>query len=884
MSTHRGWVQPETTRDLLERDDSLACLESARESATAGTGTVVLLSGEAGVGKTSLVRAFCERHTDDALVWWGACDALSTPRPLGPLHDIARAAGGDLGALMRSEAASRYERLSGFVDALSAPRSVISVVEDVHWADDATRDLLVFVTRRIVDTNALVVVTYRDDEVGTDHPLRATLGHLATLDGVRRHVLSRLSRSAVAELAERRGADPARVYEVTGGNPFFVEEVLAAGAGTVPVTVRDAILARALRLSAPAREALKVTSIVPDRAELDLVREVAGGDMAAIEECEHAGLLLGSGAAVRFRHELARLAVEEAIPQARTVDLHARVLRYLERRVIADPARLAYHAERAADSDAVLRHAPVAADQAARLGAHREAQSHLAHAIDHAAALPPAERAGLLERYADECNAAGMFALAVDAAARARAEWQALDDVAQAARMTARQAGPLWNLGRFHDAHACADDAVAMVRDVPPSRAHAYVFARAASLRVISDVDDAVSLGRQAVVLAQDGDDAALLVLSLIRLGVALWQVDPEEAEHTLRRALHVARRSGDDVGTGATLANLGSGAVMARRYAMADRWLQECLDWCAARDLDYYRAHAVSWKARSEFEQGRWAAAAATVDATDAAASAIPQIHTDLRSVLGRLRVRRGDPDAERPLREAMSLAARTRDVERLCPPAAGLAEAAWLSGRDDLIPALVEETYQRALELPHHAWAKGELALWMWRAGAIDRAPEGVAEPYARQIDGDWRAAARAWDDLGCPYEAAVARADSANVGDLLAALEALGRLGARPMADVIAARLRHGGVRALPRRPTRATLENPAGLTNRELEVVTLLTEGRTNPDIAAALHISAKTAGHHVSAIMAKLNVHSRRDAARAAHELGITATASAPRRP
>jgi DNA-binding CsgD family transcriptional regulator len=246
--------------------------------------------------------------------------------------------------------------------------------------------------------------------------------------------------------------------------------------------------------------------------------------------------------------------------------------------------------------------------------------------------------------------------------------------------------------------------------------------------------------------------------------------------------------------------------------------------------------------------------------------------------TVLGRLRARRGDPDADSALAEAWELAVDTGELQRLWPVAAARAEHAWLTGRPDAVPGLVAEPFQLARRIGH-PWAVGELAFWLWRAGALDLTagpPDGVARPYALQIAGDWRAAAEAWQRLGCPYEQAVALADGDTETDLLAALDLLERLGARPAADAVASRLRELGVTRLPRRHRRATLANPAGLTARELEVLGLLGAGLRNADIAGRLHIAEKTVDHHVSAILAKLGVRSRRDAARVAAARGIGA--------
>ena len=861
----------------MERQGELAALESWLGEARAGVGRLALVAGEAGIGKTSLVRAFCDQHADAARVWWGSCDALSTPRPLGPLYDIARMARGVLSSLMAGDA-SRHDRFSGFLEALSWPlQPTIAVIEDVHWADEATRDLLVFVARRLADVNALMVVTYRDDEVSGDHPLRQVLGSVATLTVARRLLLPRLSPSAVSALAAARDADGQQVYRVTGGNPFFVTEVLAGGTGQVPGTVTDAVLARAGRLSRSARSVLEAAAVVPDRAEIELVRTVAAGDTDAIEECVQAGLLLATDRSLRFRHELARLAVEDSIPGTRRPGLHAAVLAHLTDQPAGDPARLAYHAEQAGDREAVLAHAPTAGELASRLGAHREAAAHYERALAHSEGIEARVRAELFEQHADQCTAIDEEAAALRSYDGAVAAWREVDDPERTATVLARRAYALWGVGRNDEARASVEDAIALLESRPPGLALATAYTYSAHLHMLArQIPQAIELGQQAIAIAEDHHDVALLGRALNIVGAAQWFVDPDQAEVTLARALEAAHRSGDDTIVGVVMRMLGSGSGEVRRYDVADHWLREGVRWCAEHDLDIHGDYCLAWLARSCFELGRWPEADQV--ATDAAAR--PSQHTPTRIValtaLGRLRVRRGDTGADEPLTAAWDLAHATGDLQRLWPAAAGRAEAAWLAGRADDIPGLVATTFELAVRLGQ-AWPIGELGFWLWRAGELRTPPEGAAEPFARQIAGDWRAAAEAWERVGCPYETAVALADGDDPDELRRALTILGGLGAAPMADRVAARLRGLGVHDLPRRPSRATVSNPEGLTGRQLEVLGQLVEGRTNTQIAAVLHISPKTVGHHVSAILDKLGVADRREAARLARDHGLIET-------
>jgi predicted ATPase len=260
--------------ELLERASVLDELDGVL-AATAAGGRVVLVAGEAGIGKSAVVRGFAERHSADARFLLGACDPLLTPRALGPLHDLGRQTGGQLAALLA--AGSLRERLfAALLDELDQEaRPQVVVVEDAHWADEATLDLLVFLGRRMERTRALLLVTFRDDELGADHPLRAAVGWLPP-EVVRRVRLEPLSEAAVAELARRAGRPAPGLRELTGGNPLLVTEVLAAADAGVPLTVRDLVLARLAGLPADAQEAVRLVAVVPTRAELWLLEQAPG--------------------------------------------------------------------------------------------------------------------------------------------------------------------------------------------------------------------------------------------------------------------------------------------------------------------------------------------------------------------------------------------------------------------------------------------------------------------------------------------------------------------------------------------------------------------------------------------------------------------------------
>jgi DNA-binding CsgD family transcriptional regulator/tetratricopeptide (TPR) repeat protein len=861
--------------ELLERGEELATLDSCLADAAGGAGRLVLLAGEAGIGKTSVARAFCDRHRGHARKWWGACDALATPSPLAPLRDIARDHD-DVAELLVGDP-PRHQLFAGVLDALVSPlRPVVVVVDDVHWADEATLDLLLYLGRRIAGTHAVVVVGYRDDEVGPGHPLRRLLGHLAGLPHVRRLTLARLSGRATATLAEGRPVDPAYVYRVTGGNPFFVTELLAAAPDTVPATVCDAVLARAAPLSPGARALLDLVSVVPGGAELELVDALArDGCRARVEEGVAAGLLQVHERTVGFRHELARQAVAAHIPATRAPGLHASVLAHLTSAGRTDAARLAYHAAQADDRDAVLTHSPAAAEQASRQGAHRQAVAHYELALRYAGALPAHARAPLLDGYADECNATGQLTRAIDAldeAAQLHDERGAVDHRAMA---MARRAQYLHATGDGKEAADQLEQALALVDGHPATPAVASVYAHAAYLSMVrGDRAGARRLGRRAVALAERFGDDRLRAVALIAVGGAQWWISPEEAEANLVQAVEAAQASGRAATVALALAGLGVGALDARRFRVADRWLAEAADWCERHDLDKRRDTCRANLAVSHLRQGRWQEAtelAGRLAAPDA--DIYPPAARNAQRTLARLAIRSGKPGHRAALVEAWEIAVRAGDQQLMCLAAAARAEAAWCAGRPARIPDLIGDTFQLATE-GGDPWLIGETGYWLWRAGALHTVPAHTAEPYALHINGQPLAAAEAWDAVGCPYEAAMARADTDEPDQLRAALAAFYRLGARPAANRLRKRMRALGLAALPRRPHRTTGANPAGLTDREVEVAALLAAGLSNADIASRLHISRHTTAHHVSAVLRKLGTRDRRRAAEAVRRLGI----------
>lgn len=832
---------------IVERDGLVGRLRAAVQAARAGDGRMILVSGEAGAGKTAVVREVVA----DVPALWGFCEPLGTPRPLGPFRDIGRQLSPPPGAL---DVVAIGERMLDEV----RTGDLVLVVEDAHWIDAASADLLRFVGRRIGSSGGTLLLTFRD-ELDADHPLRSVLGDLATAAAVLRVDVPPLSVAAVTELVAGTALDPREAHRLTGGNAFLVSQLAADPGRTdgVAATVRDSVMTRVGRLPAPARDLVELLSVVPGRVGADLL----GEDWSQLDGPAVAGLVRVDGSVVEFRHELVRMAVEEQLPPGRRRRLHAEVLRRLTDLGGAEPAEVAFHARGAHDVRRALAGERAAAERAAALGSHREAAAHYRRAIADAGPV-----------------AAPLDLARLELALSQQEFWTARDEPAlEAARRAVelcppesdprlRSAALRW-LSRLtpeqEQAHRLAAEAVDMAEQLGPSAELAAAYAHRATERMLArDLAPAVAWSARAIQLATEVGDTESLVVALQVLGSAeLLRGEDSGAAH-LRRAIDLARAAGLDGERGRAYANLVSGAGEGRLYPVADAVVGEATGYFVSRDLDAYAGYTRAWHARCLFELGRWPQAAAEADralARGAAGAAVVTVLT-ARYVQGRMAVRRGEDAGA--LDEAGRIAAVTGSLQRIGPVAAARAEAAWLAGRTGDVPGLAA-AYELAVERAS-PWAAGELGLWLWRHGGLDRLPATAAAPYRLHVDGDPVAAGHAWLRIGCPYEAADAWADSSDEEAVRSALGTFTRLGAGPGRQRAARRLRELGVRTVPRGPRASTVEDPDGLTAREQEVLRWLRAGHTDAEIAAGLHLSVRTVGHHVSAVLRKTGARSRRD--------------------
>jgi DNA-binding CsgD family transcriptional regulator len=853
--------------DLLERDESLAVLHDALRAAAEGTGSAILLGGEAGIGKTSLVRHIA-KHAGQ--VWLGACDPLETPRALGALLDMVPE--------ILAGSPSRGDVLSTVLARLStaeAPQLVI--FEDVHWADQATLDLLRFLGRRVDRLRTALVVTYRDDEALTSSPLAVLLGDLATTPGIIRLTLKPLSRKATESLVAASGADPGDVYARTGGNPFFIKAILATGGTEVPATVREAVLARLSRVAPETGAALETAAALGPRVDpaiLGTVLDELAIPRWTMRDGVFTGLLRWQAKLLEFRHELVQAAIMETTPPQRRQRTHAVIFRVLQRIQPDGSAELVRHAEGAGDDGAVRALAPKAAAWAAGRAAHREAAALYRKAIDRARDEPAASRAELLENEAAQRYLSGDL----DAALRGHREAAELYNVAGdrlgAGRNLVRVSALSFLTANYADVDPAAGAVESALAGLPPSRELAMAYDTQCRQHFMAgDAAAAAEAAARSLAVAEQLDHSEAVLTAKISLYGARLSGGDLAAIPQLRAQLRSAQTMRHADNTARALLYLGWLPILHRHYTGLEAILDQGLAFTTQRGLTYWEQLITGARVTFLLDQGRWDEVEQAAPALLTRADSNTLATLQARVALGRVRARRGEADELGLLDAAREMALRHHEADLFSLASPALAEAAWLAGDAERVEREVAEALARGAG-SDNPWWFGELVYWSHRAGIPVSWDGRIAEPYRLAVAGDWMAAADWWAAHDCRFETAVALCEVDDPDAVRSAVEMLDRLGARPAAGFARRRLRALGVTTIPRGPRRETLANKAGLTRRESEVLDLVALGLSNTEIAARLFVSGKTVERHVSSVLRKFDARTRAAAVGAARRSGV----------
>ncbi|WP_081287220.1 ATP-binding protein [Mycobacterium asiaticum] len=857
---------------LLERDAVLSQLSALTGATRRGAGRLVLVRGEAGVGKTAVITRFTAGLDAGLTVLRGWCDPLAAPRPLGPLLDALtgigpRAARALEGAIESGDTAALYRRL---LTVLRDGHHWVWVIEDCHWADGATLDLVRFLARRIDSLPLLLVLSYRDDQLDRQHPLSIALGDIATCAAISRIGLKPLSREAVAILAAGSGVNADQLHQLTGGNPFYATEVLAAGPqalhqNALPRNITEAVWGRLGRLSPNARDTVHAVAVCGPRVHPGLLDEVCPAAGTGLAECLDAGVLLSQWEAIGFRHELARRATLDQIPDHQRRTLHIRALNALAQPPI-DPntlAALTFHAAQVGDASAVIRYGVAGAERAADLGAHQQAADLYALALRHADTVAPGQRAGWLEQHAEACYLSGRGEDAVTswrAAIQLRGE---LGDSLREGDDLRWLSHGLWGLGRVRESGSAGRASLRLLEGGDACPALAWSLVNMAEQGLWNFDPACAGYARRAIAVGdQLGDDAVVL---RARGYMALTEVVRTDTGWEELETVWLDAMAKDTRGETAAFLGAVTGYIAAMNYNpdRADRFTAETVAYCRDHGIYLFEGIAGGADALVGLHRGQWARVKARAEDLLSRPGLTLVNLLAPRIVLALINARCGDQPVDSLLDDIE--ASSELDQQRFFPVWAARAEAAWLAGDDDTARTVARNALVKMGD-DRNPWLIWQLRRWAKLPGAA-AVPVGHDEPttpFQLEVSGDWHAAARAWRDRGCSYDAAIAELGG-DVAAVESALATFRHLGARAAARRAQQRLAE--LRGPTRRGRRAdTLSDPHGLTRREREVLALLAAGDSDAEIAAKLSISPKTAGHHVAAILAKLGVDNRTQAA------------------
>lgn len=608
--------QPLTSTVLVGRQQELAHVHEALTAlASQGAGGMLLISGEAGVGKTRLLQALLDRADDlDLPVYVGRClefgDAVFPAAPVVDIvgdmairldpkvrESVMGPAEQDLAALIPSLGTSspsgtlKAEQLFALVyevfGRLAERGPLVLAVEDLHWADRTTRDLLLYLTMRLRSLPILLVATYRSDDLHRRHPLLPMLAELQRAVRPDRVELTPFDTKTTADLVHVIGGDDLdqaaieELHRKSGGNAFYLEELLAAGGaeGAIPATLREIVLSRSRSLDDHALAVLRVAAAVGSHIDESLVALTSGLDKEmvnhALRQLVESKFLVAGAANFSFRHDLTReVFADELLPGERT-ELHGRIAEALEGSAPGRHGEIAHHWWHSGNQPAALRSAIAAADAADSSGAVAEAFLHLERALELWELVPTERRETslshpeLLLRAAEAAHLVQDFERCNALARQASSELTGTDSVTQA--LVLKQRGQwLWDSGE-PGLEDLADQALGLVRSEPASAGVAEVYAWVAGVQMLcSRFQRSIELGETALQMAQALGETrteanAMNTLAVNRLGLG----DTSALDH-MRRALEVALQSGDIGEVNRAYINLTELLVVSGRYAEA--------------------------------------------------------------------------------------------------------------------------------------------------------------------------------------------------------------------------------------------------------------------------------------------------------------------------
>lgn len=862
--------------ELFERESFLALLDKRFREISSGEGHCFFITGEAGIGKTSLVKEFLKQVERISIQFTGSCDLLFTPRPLAPLYDIASQIKDDLLEQI-SSISSRSELFLKFTHEIAQQtKPVIVAFEDIHWADEATLDFVKFFARRIGQVKCLFILTWRDDEVVGQHPLRNVLGHLVP-GTFTRVQLTPLSIDAVQQLAARRGYNGEEVYSISGGNPFYVNEILAHYSPGIPDNIKDSILAIYNDLSDETKNTWQLLSVIAEGIEVKRFSGVNEDYIDTISNCMAKKILVVKNDKLLFKHELYRRTIEESLSPFKRIDLNKKVLGFFLQAFeeSGEIERIVHYAKNASQNELVVKYAPIAARQAASFGAHIEASKLYLSAIEYYNGKEKDLLVQFYEDYAYECYLTNQITEAIFYQTKALAIRKEKDDPEKLGDCLRFLSRLWWFDGNRKQAENFAVQAIEVLDHQPASRAKAMVYANMAFLKMQSDeTDECIHWSEKAIALAKQLNDEEILAYALNSKGSTLMINRPtmQEGIALLQESLDIALKNDFHEHAGRAYTALASNAVSMKEYALAQKNLDIGINYCEENDLGSLRLYMLNWKARLYLETGNWKEARNIAENLVKLENILSIIKLGALTVLAILRMRKGDEDVLSLLTEAKEKAFDTMELHRVLPVATAFLEYEWITGNRFMQPEDIDRTIGMIKQVKKD-FTKSKFFYWLPKARKEYLPFNEKNKDNELSIVQMTVKDAAYWQKTGCPYEQSLALFEG-DEAEKRKAISMVHDLGADAVYEKLKQEMRNSGIKSIPRGVRKTTRENPSLLTDRELDVLALLKDGMQNKEIAARLYISAKTVDHHISSILLKLDINSRSKAVAEAIKLGI----------
>ena len=596
---------------LIEREGLLSTLQKELKKVIAGEGHCVFIAGEAGIGKTSLVNVFCKDQVDECVIYHGACDSLFTPRPLAPVYDIMWQINSELWPNSHT-IEDRSKLFVEFFREVSGIKSTVLIVfEDIQWADEATLDFIKFFARRITKLRCLFILTYRDNEISTKHPLRNVMGQLPPHTFTRLE-LQPLSRAAVDKMALEKGYSGEDVYSITGGIPFYVTEILSSYSSGVPDNIRDAILSAFNKTGEKSRLVWELLSVSPMGLELEYLEKLVPLYATSIEDCLQWKILYLDHERLYFKHELFRRTIESSLSPMKRISLNKRILDLFKERFEQhqEIERIIHHAKNANEYELVAHYAPIAARNASILGAHTESARLFLTAIEYYQGNDKDTLIQFYESYAYECYLTRQLKEAIIYTGKELAIWKEKGNLEKTGKCLRFLSRLWWLDGNSKNAMNLGEEAVACLADQPSSPTKAMVFSNMAQLKLLYDNPrDCISWGEKAIAIAGELGDNESLSHALNNIGTVYMYLQPgdKKGKELLQQSLAIALNNSLHEHAARAYSNLASGAMRMKKFDYARGILDEGIRYCEERNLDSSRAIMLSLKSDLDLETGNW-------------------------------------------------------------------------------------------------------------------------------------------------------------------------------------------------------------------------------------------------------------------------------------